>query len=142
MHAQMSDSQRRALAVLIHEIRDDWQVPGVAAVISSVRDRDPLETCIAFLRGTARTDQRTPAFLARDGAHWHSRAQVNADHRFERCSVVGHGSFPAWNCSACRSEQIQVDKVLPEPDPETADVASRGADRVRRALAEARKEEA
>jgi len=139
MTGTITDDQARALAQLIATLRPGWDVAGIRVVLHQARHRASAhDLAIAAIRCTL-GDARTPAVIAMDGPHWRTPGASTArdDHRFARCAEPGHGSFPAWNCSACRAESLEVEKMPPEPDPDAAQVASRGADRVRRALAEA-----
>jgi len=66
----------RALAFLIHEIRDEWDEHGITATLRKCSDKTLPDTIAAALDcATRRHEQRTPACIALDGEHW--RALVN-----------------------------------------------------------------
>jgi hypothetical protein len=112
MTGTITDDQARALAQLIATLRPGWDVAGIRAAISKARHRGTAhELVIAAIRCT-QGDARTPEVIALDGPHWHTPAQTSSSN-FERCPEPGHTSFPAWNCSACRSEALEA----PEPHP-------------------------
>jgi len=147
MTGTITDDQARALAYLVSLLRagrNGWDQAGVRAAIHKARmNADAHDLCVAAIRAAQNPTNRTPAVIAMDGPHWRTGGgELTRDLPAPRCDKPGHTSYPATNCGACRSEALQVDKVLPEPDPDVAAIASRGADRARRALAAALKEEA
>lgn len=144
MTGTITDDQARALAHLVATLRPGWDVAGIRSALSSARHRGSAhELAIAAIRCT-QGDARTPAVIAMDGPHWHTPGAVTKDeHRFARCTVIGHGSFAAWNCGACRAEDLEADEpttTITTPDPERAAIAARGAQQARDALAAARQE--
>lgn len=58
------------LAMLVSEIRPDWQTGGVRSALLKVADRPLREVALAALAATSRTDQHSPAVIALDGPHW------------------------------------------------------------------------
>ena len=59
------------LASLVHELRSDWQEPGIRSALAKVADRPLADVAIAAIQAaTTRTDQRTPAIIAMGGSHW------------------------------------------------------------------------
>ena len=146
MTGTITDDQARALAHLVAALRPGWDVAGIRSALSSARHRAPAhELAIAAIRCT-QGDARTPAVIAMDGPHWRTpgASTTTAPSRTEKCPEVGHGSFLAWNCGACRAEDLAADDAQPTPtttpDPERAAIAARGAQQVRQALATARQE--
>jgi hypothetical protein len=136
MTGTITDDQARALAQLVAALRPGWDVAGIRAALSNARHRAPAhDLAIAAIRCT-QTDARTPAVIAMDGPHWHAPGTTSTAN-YERCPEPGHTSFPAWNCSACRAEDLAgtTPRPTPDRDPELADVATRGAAQVRAALA-------
>lgn len=66
----------RALAIVIHEIRDEWDTAGITAALRHCTDRPMSEvTAAALYAAIHRLDLRTPAPIAKDGEHW--RALTN-----------------------------------------------------------------
>jgi len=69
----MTDRTRaeRALAFLLHEIRDEWDEHGVLSVLRKLSDKPLAEVSAASIHcAFHRTDQRTPACIALSGEHW------------------------------------------------------------------------
>lgn len=61
----------RALAFLIHELRNEWDEHGTLVTLRKVTDRPLADVTLAALYcATRRTEQRTPACIALDGEHW------------------------------------------------------------------------
>ena len=58
------------LASLVHAIRHDWDEAGIRAALQKVIDRPLVDVTAAALAACRRSDQRTPAIIALDGAHW------------------------------------------------------------------------
>lgn len=134
MTGAISDDQARGLAAFVAGIHPGWDVPGIRAAISKARHRAPAhEVGIALIRYAMRSDLRTPGMFHEDGAHWHATGQAGAaSATFERCTVDGHQSYPAWNCGACRVDALEptepVSLVLPA---EQLEVNARGLELVR-----------
>lgn len=65
------DRQDQHLAWLIHEIRGDWDIPGIRAALHDLHDR-PLAPVIqaAAIAAHTRPDQRSPWIIAQPGPHW------------------------------------------------------------------------
>lgn len=133
------------IAKAMNALRPDWRVDSLVTFLQANHGTRPYRD-LATAAAVVATDPgtKTPELLNRHGAWWSaaqaafaSGATAVTNYRFERCPIPGHTSYPATNCGACRSEALQVDKVPPEIDPDTADIASRGADKARRALTEA-----
>ncbi len=141
MHATINSAQGRSLAQFVNTLRPDWDVPGIAAAIHKARGRgDADEIAFALIRLTRRDDLRTPTILADDGAHWSTPGTTAAgDARFTRCPVIGHGSYAAWNCGACKADRLAADDDAPAdtlraPSPDQLETNARGARTVRAAL--------
>lgn len=135
MHAVINSAQSQALARLVHELHPTWDVPGIAAAISRAKNRGTVEAlCIAAVRLAMRDDLKSPALLAADGPHWHTPGEALSGN-YERCPEPGHTSFPAWNCSACRSEDLEHTHHPRETTEDRRDMYARGARTARAALA-------
>lgn len=137
----LSRTEVERLAAMAHELRPDWPVSSLCTwLMASHANRAYRDVAVALAWVAADTATRTPKRMDEAGPWWQAVRTAGSDatyHHFERCAQVGHTSYPAYNCSACRSEALQVDKVIPDPDPDAAEVTSRGADKARRALAAA-----
>ena len=78
----MTDRTRaeRALAAIVHEIRDEWDEPGITAALRRCSDRPIAEvTAAALYCATKRTDQRSPACIAMSGEHWQSLTRLRGE---------------------------------------------------------------
>jgi hypothetical protein len=65
------------LALLVHEIRDEWDERGVLSVLRKLSDQPMADvSAAAIFCAYHRTDQRTPACIALSGEHWHALARM------------------------------------------------------------------
>lgn len=88
------------LASLVHTIRPDWQEPGIRAALAKVADRPLLDVAVAAVAACRRLDQRTPAVIACDGAHW---PKADAQRTYTESVIVTyceHGE-PGTRCLLC-----------------------------------------
>lgn len=76
------------LANLIHTIRPDWDEAGVRAALAKVMDRPLIDVATAALAATHRTDQYTPAIIAKPGAHWSTTKHTPEPAR-DPCAICG-----------------------------------------------------
>lgn len=66
----------RALAIVVHEIRDDWDAAGVVTALRHVSDQPMADVAAAALYcAVKRTDQRSPDCIRQSGEH--ERALAN-----------------------------------------------------------------
>lgn len=120
----MDRPQAQALAALVHALRPDWEPAGIMTALAAARDRgDVFEVAQAAIHAASVKANRTPAVIPLAGEHWTRGRALGAsgttDVRFERCDKPGHKSFPAANCSACRSEQIAGEGTRTDPRQHT-----------------------
>ena len=88
------------LASLVHELRPDWQEPGIRSALTRVADRPLIDVAAAAIAASRRTDQRTPAIIAADGSHW---AKADTQRTYTEPGVVTyceHGE-PGMRCTEC-----------------------------------------
>ena len=138
----MDRPQAQALAALVHALRPEWEPAGIMTALAAARDRgDVFEVAQAAIHAASVKANRTPAVIPLAGEHWTRGRALGAsgttDVRFERCDKPGHTSFPAANCSACRSEDIAGEGTRTDPrqaDPEHLAIYERGARRARAAI--------
>lgn len=70
--AEDHDRGLRCVAQLMNIIRPDWEFNGCLAILRSIDGRALPEIARAALwYAEHRTQQQTPAMLAKDGRHWH-----------------------------------------------------------------------
>lgn len=129
--------QARALASLVAALRPDWDSPGILKALSDARERgNPFALAHAALYAAETLTNRTPAVIALTGDHWTKGRALGESNpiRFDRCPEPGHGSFPAHNCSSCRSEGLESSEPRPERSAADIEAYTRGAQAVREAL--------
>ena len=73
------------LASLVHELRPDWQEPGIRSALTRVADRPLIDVAAAAIAASRRTDQRTPAIIAADGTHW---AKADTQRTYTEAGIV------------------------------------------------------
>lgn len=108
------------LANLVHEIRTDWQEPGIRAALAKVADRPLLEVAAAALAATGRVDQRTPAVIALDGEHWRilNPEPAPAPRSPVILTYCEHG-LPGRSCRECFPPEV-VERALPTAEQKAA----------------------
>lgn len=130
------------IAASMNQLRPEWSTRSLVTFLHKF-DARPYRV-LAVAATYVATDPRTltPNLLTEHGPWWVAAATLDdhTDHRFTRCTLPGHGSFPATNCSACRSEHIERTGEPPSAveDTTTSETARVGAHTVRAALAAAR----
>jgi hypothetical protein len=77
----MIRAQADAIAVLVHQLRPDWDIRGVMAALADCQDRDAATVAIAAVRAATTASNRTPAVIAMEGPHW---GDGPAEHTTER----------------------------------------------------------
>lgn len=67
----INHAQAKALAKFLHELRPDWDVPGIEHFLGQARHlADAADVAVAAIRAATVAGNRTPAVIAMDGAHW------------------------------------------------------------------------
>lgn len=93
---QDRDKAERAIAFLVSQIRPDWNEPGVVSELRKCSERPLAQVAAAALHcAELRTDQRTPAVIALDGAHWQA-----LDRMAGRDSSTNGPDLGPW-CNVC-----------------------------------------
>jgi len=139
-----SPDEIQRIAQAMNAVRPDWRVTSLVTFLTRHHAGRPYrDLAIAAVAVATDTRTQTPELLNQHGPWWVAAQAAFAhvdDHRFTRCPEPGHGSFPAWNCSACRAEEIADTHGRSErPDPNVPDpaVTAAGAALVRTAMREA-----
>ena len=94
------------LASLVHELRPDWQEPGIRSALTRVADRPLIDVAAAAIAASRRTDQRTPAIIAADGTHW---AKADTQRTYTEAGIItycSHGE-PGMRCTECHPRHHQ-----------------------------------
>ena len=111
------DDWATPLATLIARLRTDWDIPGIRAAIHAARNLGSREDiAIAAIELSRRTDLRTPALLAQDGAWWHTGRTPTARVRPVMCEVLGH-EYERVPCRSCRADELGAGYVGPSDPP-------------------------
>ena len=94
----------RALAFLVHEIRDEWDEHGVASALHKCSDKPLSDVVAAALDcATRRHDQRTPACIALDGEHWRALGKLGG-----QASASPISALPYYDRSPTPAEQHPI----------------------------------
>lgn len=71
---QLTKRRAETLAAWLHELRDDWDTPGILTALGNAKNRpdrpDAYQIHTAAGRCAADPSNRTPAVIALDGRHW------------------------------------------------------------------------
>lgn len=119
----LSATQARALAALVHELRQDWDVTGILPPLHAARNRStPAGVAIAAIRAASDPSNRTPAVIAHEGVHWRDAAP-RAD--APRCKVPGHEHEFAHNCRSCVGDRMAA--MAPDGDADLTISAKQAA---------------
>lgn len=130
------------VAAAMHAVRPDWPTGSLCTFLaknhSATAFRDLL---VAGVWVASDTRTSTPRLLLEHGPWWQA-AQAgfaeqggHSDHRFARCQVLGHGSYPADNCGPCRFESLDPGEPQPRPGSDRyAEAAAKGAAAAREAI--------
>lgn len=139
----LSRTEIERLAAAAHELRPDWPTASLVTWLKADHaHRAYRDVAVALAYVATDSETRTPKRMNETGPWWGvgPAAAGTTDIRFERCQEPGHSSFPAWNCSACRADEIAETyrrDPVPPPRPDVVETTRRGADLVRAAMAEA-----
>ena len=131
MIGQITNRQATALAKFIHELRSEWDVPGITDALWQARGFAPVaELAQAAIRAASEPANRTPKIIALNGPHWRgseATPKIPEPDAGLRCSVC---SEPKHRCRARWADDHEFVSV--------ADVRGRKA--ARSALADARQQ--
>lgn len=103
----LTQTQGQRLCELIHLLRKDWDIPGIAAAIRAVDIAPPAQIAAAALAYTANPDNRTPGGIPKPGPHWRF-LEAGAHRAPTMC-----GAHPAHRAIAC-PECDQMPVASPE----------------------------
>lgn len=126
--ATTTDIQR--IAAAMSALRPDWNPRSLATYLETKHaHRASRDLAIAAVIVATDPVTRTPKLLEQHGPWWtaaHLASGQTADPiRYERCPEIGHTSFPATNCSACRAEKLAIDVDEDGPVGEVPESAAR-----------------
>lgn len=120
----MTKAQGEALVALLHQLRHDWDTPGIRVAVQRAQDLgSPAEVATAACRVAGNTAAKTPALIPEPGAHWQGTA---VGQRQAPLMCPDHPQHRLTRCDPCQARINDTDH-------------SKGAELVRKALREARK---
>lgn len=104
----LTQAQGQALTALIHTMRPDWGVAGIAPALRNASDLGTFtELCVAACRCAANPEARTPAFIAEHTApHW--QTTVSATTRPMPRMCVDHPTERASGCRICFKASVPM----------------------------------
>lgn len=98
MIGELTHKQATTLAAFLHELRGDWDRPGIIAELGKARAMAPAsDLAIAAVRAASDPNNRTPAVIGMEGAHWRGSA-VAPKRTFVRAETCGICSLPRNAC--------------------------------------------
>ena len=106
------------LASLVHELRPDWDEPGIRSVLAKVADRPLIDVAAAAVAACRRIDQRTPSVIAASGSHWPDAS--NSQRTYTEPGIVTyceHGRPSGLRCDDCTPV---VERTPPTPEQRAA----------------------
>lgn len=111
----ITKAQSQALVALIHQLRHDWDLPGIASAVRKASTLGPFtDLAIAATRCAANQDMRTPALIAEPGPHWLGLATGK---RIASPTCSEHPQRNAGHCPECIAQAIPKPHgfVIPKP---------------------------
>jgi hypothetical protein len=102
------------IAAAMHALRPDWPEKSLVTFLTNHHSHRPWrDLAVAATAVATDTRTRTPNLLNEHGSWWvaaHTATGTTGEPSLfdERCPLPGHSSYPADNCGACRSEQIET----------------------------------
>lgn len=114
MTDSLNGNTAEALAIVVHQLRPEWGIPGIKAALFGAKDRGDAYTVIhAALYAAEDLGNRTPAIIALPGPHWtRGRELGSSNPGGPKCDQVGHEGKPAHNCPYC----IADSKAIPDDE--------------------------
>lgn len=92
-------SQGQALAALLHQLRGDWDLPGInAAIRKAAAHGSAADVAVAACRCAANPEMRTPALISEPGTHWQGTVVGT---RQAPLMCAEHPTQPARHCADC-----------------------------------------
>jgi len=135
----LSRTEIERLAAAAHALRPDWAIPSLCTwLMTDHAGKAYRDVAVALAWVATDTATHTPKRMNELGPWWTAARVASSDATdtlSARCQQIGHGSYLADNCGACRADRIGADGPSDPPtSPIDPDVAARGAAAVRAAL--------
>ena len=104
----MTKSQGEALTALLHQLRKDWGLPGIAAAVRKASlGASAADVAVAACRCAADPSMRTPGLIPTPGPHWQG---TPAGSRLAPVMCSEHPERKAGGCVDCLAASV------PRPD--------------------------
>jgi hypothetical protein len=95
----MTRSQGEALTALIHQLRKDWDLPGIRSALQrAAQIGSATDVATAACRCAGNPEMRTPTLIAEPGPHWQGTV---AGKRPVPIMCPEHPGKPASRCILC-----------------------------------------
>ena len=103
----MTKSQGEALVALLHQLRKDWDTPGIRVAIQRAQTLgSPADVATAACRVAANTAAKTPGLIPEPGAHWQGTA---VGQRQAPVMCPDHPDQRLTRCTACQARLNDTD---------------------------------
>lgn len=132
--------QAELIAALVHEIRPEWDTPGILAAIAKVAHRHPADVMMAAAR-LAMSEAKTPGALANQAAEcWRERVAPVQVYRpptkAEACPLhLSHFRDSCAGCEADRKAGANPGELQRPTRPAAPEVAAAAIQTMRAAVA-------
>ena len=104
----MTQPKLQALTALLHQIRKDWDLPGIRAALGRATHLgSAADLAVAACRCAADPEMRTPGLIPQPGAHWHGTATGK---RMAPTMCPDHPAHKAGDCCVC------ISLAVPKPE--------------------------
>lgn len=115
----MSFKQQKALALLIHTVRDDWGQDGIMTALGQARDAGlPVNftaLVVAALNAAHDARNRYPVVIGMPGPHWEIKREPLATRQpFDRGKTCGICSKDEHHCRTVTRPDDHVFQPIPE----------------------------
>ena len=105
---RLNRSQGEALTALLHQLRKDWDLPGIRAALQKAAELgSPADVAVAACRVASNPQAKTPGLIPEPGTHWQGLA---AGQRIAPVRCPEHPQQKAAACPDCAEE------ATPKPD--------------------------
>ena len=123
----MTKSQGEALTALLHQLRKDWGLPGIAAAIRKASlGASAVDVAVAACRCAADPTMRTPALIPTPGPHWQG---TTAGSRLAPVMCQTHPERKAGGCVDCLASSVPRPDGFVVPRPVRPTVWAKSADK-------------
>lgn len=107
-YPKLTHPQAKELARFIHQLRPDWDRPGIEHYLGKARDMAPgPDLAVAAIKAATSAHNRTPAVIPMQGDHWRTSSVETAPRR-----VVAPGEY----CTTCGQAPDRCRQLAALPD--------------------------